>query len=157
VPDSLHSALGGVDNNENHAPSLSDLAASLSVLCDPAVESETTVMPGTCRPSTGALIRQEVCVQAHVLRAYAAFTAVTVFAAGSGAGGADGGESGPGDLELAVACWWRAAALQALSAYVMGIMGKGMAEDAAQQASGSNYMCKAFFANCLHSLGVGFN
>lgn len=47
--------------------------------------------------------------------------------------GADGRESGLGDLELAVSCWWRAAALQALSAYVMGIMGKGLAEDAAQQ------------------------
>lgn len=34
-----------------------------------------------------------------------------------------------------MSCWWRAAALQALSAYVMGIMGKGLAEDAAQQAS----------------------
>jgi hypothetical protein len=32
-----------------------------------------------------------------------------------------------------VACWWRAAALQALSAYVMGVMGKGLAEDATQQ------------------------
>lgn len=51
----------------------------------------------------------------------------------SGDGFADGPESGPGDLELAVSCWWRAAALQALSAYVMGIMGKGLAEDAAQQ------------------------
>lgn len=57
----------------------------------------------------------------------------------AGSGGADGAESsGPADLELAVACWWRAAALQALSAYVMGIMGKGLAEDAAQQASGSS-------------------
>lgn len=36
-------------------------------------------------------------------------------------------------LELAVACWWRAAALQALSAYVLGVMGKGYAEDPAQQ------------------------
>ena len=53
----------------------------------------------------------------------------------SGDGPAGGAESGPGDLELAVGCWWRAAALQALSAYVMGIMGKGLAEDAAQQAS----------------------
>lgn len=54
--------------------------------------------------------------------------------------GADGSESGPGDLELAVSCWWRAAALQALSAYVMGIMGKGLAEDAAQQVG--NAECK---------------
>lgn len=53
----------------------------------------------------------------------------------TGDGPAGSGESGPGDLELAVSCWWRAAALQALSAYVMGIMGKGLAEDAAQQAS----------------------
>jgi hypothetical protein len=37
------------------------------------------------------------------------------------------------DLELAVSCWWRAAALQALSAYVLGVIGKGLAEDAAQQ------------------------
>jgi hypothetical protein len=50
--------------------------------------------------------------------------------------GADGRDSGPGDLELAVSCWWRAAALQALSAFVMGIMGKGLAEDAAQQVRG---------------------
>jgi hypothetical protein len=34
---------------------------------------------------------------------------------------------------LAVSCWWRAAALQALSAYVLGVMGKGFAEDPAQQ------------------------
>jgi len=54
---------------------------------------------------------------------------------GTGDGALDGREAGPGDLELAVSCWWRAAALQALSAYVMGIMGKGLAEDAAQQAS----------------------
>lgn len=35
--------------------------------------------------------------------------------------------------DAAVACWWRAAALQALSAYVLGVMGKGYAENAAQQ------------------------
>ncbi|KAF8072444.1 hypothetical protein HT031_000103 [Scenedesmus sp. PABB004] len=33
------------------------------------------------------------------------------------------------EQELAVAAWWRAAALQALSAYVLGVMGKGFAED----------------------------
>lgn len=48
----------------------------------------------------------------------------------TGAGTTAAGDSG---LELAVACWWRAAALQALSAYVLGVMGKGCAEDPAQQ------------------------
>jgi hypothetical protein len=43
------------------------------------------------------------------------------------------GSSGDVELELAVSCWWRAAALQALSAYVLGVMGKGFAEDPAQQ------------------------
>eukprot|EP00882_Tetradesmus_deserticola_P027407 GHRQ01030324.1.p1 GENE.GHRQ01030324.1~~GHRQ01030324.1.p1 ORF type:complete len:595 (+),score=233.39 GHRQ01030324.1:221-1786(+) len=54
--------------------------------------------------------------------------------AGSAAGlGLSVGGSGDVELEFAVSCWWRAAALQALSAYVLGVMGKGYAEDPAQQ------------------------
>jgi hypothetical protein len=34
---------------------------------------------------------------------------------------------------MAVACWWRAAAAQALSGYVLGVMGKGLAAHPAQQ------------------------
>jgi hypothetical protein len=51
-----------------------------------------------------------------------------------------------GDRELAVACWWRAAAAQALSAYVLGVMGKGLTQQPAAQvclvelkASASNH------------------
>lgn len=54
-------------------------------------------------------------------------------AVAAAAGSAEGGTSEAGDMERAVACWWRAAALQALSAYVLGVMGRGLAEDAAQQ------------------------
>jgi hypothetical protein len=71
----------------------------------------------------GVFVKQDMCP----------CFAATGWCVDAGDGFADGPESGPGDLELAVSCWWRAAALQALSAYVMGIMGKGLAEDAAQQ------------------------
>ena len=54
-----------------------------------------------------------------------------------------------------MACWWRAAALQALSAYVMGIMGKGMAEDAAQQVSGSNYTLQGIPCKMFAQFGGG--
>jgi hypothetical protein len=38
-----------------------------------------------------------------------------------------------GERDMAVACWWRAAAAQALSGYVLGVMGKGLAAQPAQQ------------------------
>lgn len=53
----------------------------------------------------------------------------------AGDGGSGEPSSNSGDLDLAVSCWWRASALQALSAYVLGVMGRGLAEDAAQQVS----------------------
>lgn len=74
----------------------------------------------------------ESCTCCCALRAA---TVCVACAHGHAGDGCDGPEPGPGDLELAVACWWRAAALQALSAYVMGVMGKGLAEDATQQVS----------------------
>jgi hypothetical protein len=64
----------------------------------------------------------------------------------AGAGGGDGAASSrsgmtaaaaaaaaTSEADLAVACWWRAAALQALSAYALGVMGKGLADDTPQQ------------------------
>jgi hypothetical protein len=81
--------------------------------------------------------------------------------AGSPAAGLGFGGSGDVELELAVSCWWRAAALQALSAYVLGVMGKGFAEDPAQQVRGaprnisdsfvSHAACSEFYI-CLTSM-----
>jgi hypothetical protein len=88
---------------------------------------------------------------AAAVAAAAAATASASAGAGGGGGAASAGVAGgavgsPGfgvaagsgdvELELAVSCWWRAAALQALSAYVLGVMGKGFAEDPAQQVRG---------------------
>lgn len=65
--------------------------------------------------------------------AAATAAAAAAGAAAAGSPGVGGLASGDTELELAVACWWRAAALQALSAYVLGVMGKGFAQDPAQQ------------------------
>lgn len=81
-------------------------------------------------------------------------------AAGGGAAGAGSpqiGGLGSGDVEkeLAVSCWWRAAALQALSAYVLGVMGKGFAEDPAQQVGqASSFCCQLLQRLSTPSLGV---
>jgi hypothetical protein len=80
---------------------------------------------------------------AAAVAAAAAATGSSASAGSASAGSAAAAAGSPGfgiaagsgdvELELAVSCWWRAAALQALSAYVLGVMGKGFAEDPAQQ------------------------
>jgi hypothetical protein len=74
-------------------------------------------------------------------------------AAGSPGFGVAAG-SGDVELELAVSCWWRAAALQALSAYVLGVMGKGFAEDPAQQVRACRHM--HLLRDCIDRLSLVF-
>lgn len=95
---------------------------------------------------TGRKKQQQILELFSIALGPAAAEALTgaTAAAAAGGGGAAGVDSG---LDLAVACWWRAAALQALSAYVLGVMGKGFAEDPAQQVNGvddsQHYSCNA--------------
>ena len=41
-----------------------------------------------------------------------------------------------GELELAMALWWRTAGLQALCAYIHSVLGRGLCPDPAQQVGG---------------------